>query len=420
MLILLALSAVFSGSETALFSLSRARLMSFKNSTSKAERHIAQLVDSYHLTQNFLSLGNTFVNVAIAMLGNRIIAAMALDKTLELILSICFSVFILLIFGEITPKTFGLLFAQKIAAIAATPLLWIIKIAKPVISTLDAICSLILDALGRKQPTPLSPEEYATYLDMAHVNGAFDDKEKRLLTSAINMTYKYLSYILTVIFDFFTKKHDSSAETIAARIRAEKENYYPVTPGDIDNAELILSAKRFFLLTPTERGSWINSKAVFPASFIPENAAVTQALETMNKRHASAALVTDEYGRVSGMLTREDIFAEMIGDIADEHDQPEFQITPLDQHSWRLDGMIPIHTFEEHSGIELNEELESATVNGLFSEKLGRLPVHGDTIRVGNLFFRADRISRHRATIVKAWLEPSPSTKLDSIAGEEA
>ncbi|MDD3119454.1 MAG: transporter associated domain-containing protein, partial [Victivallales bacterium] len=175
-------------------------------------------------------------------------------------------------------------------------------------------------------------------------------------------------------------------------------NYFPVIAADkdIDAADFLLLTKRFFLLTPEEQRDWFHSEAVIPTRLIPGHTGVLQALAYLVREKVSAALATDEYGRIAGMVAREDIFAEMIGDIDDEYDRPDYTVTRTGENSWSFSGMIPCYFFEETTGWKLPSELESTTINGLFAELSGRLPRPGDVIRIGRLVFRAESVTKRR------------------------
>lgn len=397
LILLIGGSAFFSGAETALFSLSRARLLSWREVRSGPRRAVTELMSSYHHTLIVLILGNMFVNVCISMTEDELIKSLTTNRILAEILSVFLAVFLLLIFGEVTPKTVALVHAEKLALKLAWPVWGLRWLLMPFIVFVNACFSVILNLLGRRKSEPLSHEEYSAFLETSFSGGAFSEAEQELLESALRINEKHINDVMTGRVDILCVHKEATAEEIAALIRRVRQGYFPVVAKDIDDADFILSSKRFFMLTPEERRDWATSDAVFPTLFVPEQAGVLQAVGNMNQVNAPAALVPDEYGRIAGMVTREDVFAEIIGDIDDEYDLPDYSYVRTGEDSWRFSGMIPCFLFEELTGWLLPEELESTTVNGLFSELLGRLPVRGDEITVDNLLFCAENISKHRA-----------------------
>lgn len=418
LLFLVLLSATFSGSETALFSLSRARLLKFKTSASRAERCASELMESYHYTLTTISMSNMLVNVGAAMIADEIIRTITPNPLAASIISVFFAVFILLIFGEVTPKTIALLHNQSISLKVSRPLWMMCKILFPLVWFINKCFAIILDLMGRRKSFPLTPEEYSAFLDTAGLSGAFAEHERRLLESALLMSEKQVVDAMTGRVDVVSIRKEATAATVKQIILREKKHFFPIITGDIDDADYLLSAKRFFMLPAGERKNWYNSPAAIKVQFVPENAGINLALENMNRTSVSAALVTDEYGRVSGLISKEDIFAEMIGDINDEHDEPDHTASRIDEHTWKFTGMIPVYLFEEKTGWELSEEFECSTVNGIFSEKLERLPLHGDEITIGNISLRVDKLSKHRASEILARRIDEPSLELDGIEGE--
>ena len=394
--ILVGFSAFFSGSETALFSLSRARLLAWRDAADKARQAVIELMSTYHYTLIALILGNMFVNVGISMVEDEIIQSLAVNKLLSEIISVFLAVFLLLIFGEITPKAIALAHTDRLALKLARPIRMLRFVMMPLIRFVSGCFARILDLLGRRHSEPLSPEEYAAYLSASYCGGAFSPAEKELLESALRINTKQVIDVMTGRVDILTVSRYDEAEVIGATLRRSRQSYFPVIAEDIDDADYLLLTKRFFMLTPDERRDWQHSDAVIPVRFIPEHTSVLQALAHLVREKVSAALVTDEYGRIAGLVTREDIFAEMIGDIDDEYDRPDYTATRTGDEAWSFSGMIPCYFFEETTGWKLPDELESTTVNGLFAELSGRLPRPGDTLRLDRLVFRAESVAKRR------------------------
>lgn len=406
--ILVALSAFFSGSETAMFSLSRARLLAFRDSDHATERIIYNLMSRYHYTLILLILGNMCVNVGISMVNDDVIRMVTPNQMVAEILSVIIGVVLLLALGEVTPKTIALMHAESLSHLVAGPVWLLQKLTMPFIRLVDRFCRVVLDLLGRRKSEPLSAEEYSTYLEMASMGGVFNETEKKLMLSALMLGSKSAGEVMTPRIDVATVSRTASAETVAKLIREEKRHFFPVVTMDIDDADFLLSAKDFFMLTPEERRNWATSAAVKPSLFIPEQVMLPRVLENLSRQGLSAALITDEYGRVTGMLTSEDIFSEMVGDIEDEHDEPDYSFRRTGLEAWEFDGMIPIYFFEEITGWKLPEDLPVNTVNGLFSEQLGRLPVTDDRIEVGGITFLVKQIDRRRVESFLAEKLPEP------------
>ena len=395
LLLLVALSAYFSGSETALFSLSRARLLSYQDDPSPVRKAIVKLLKSYHLTLNALILGNMFVNIGISLINNELMSKIPLSPVLINIISVLISIIILLLLGEITPKTLALLHCEKFADRAALPLLWFRKLMMPLLLGADMFFAAILDLLGRRTHKPLDTEEYASFLDLSTADGAFSPNEAKLLTNAFALAQRTVSEIMRPRIELLSLSKHLSPELAAKVLFEGNRQYVPLIDQDFEDCEFIVSVRDFFNLPAEKR--LLNSKKIgFNALFIPENASLIQALRQLGSHNVPAALVVDEFGRTSGMINIKDIYSELVGDIEFEHENPEIEVRQLSADSWRISGTLQLKVFSEITGAETPANLEIDTVNGMFCELLGRIPLLGDEIELDGFLLRADSITHHR------------------------
>ena len=184
LLIFLALSAYFSGSETALFSLSRARLLRYKDSTNRQHKAISKLMGTYSYTLIVLILCNMLVNIALTLSSDNLFHQhLELSPLYKQTITIAFAVTVLLLFGEVAPKTIALMYSHRIADNVALPVLFLRKLLFPLIWVMDKVFASILNRIGRQTPEPLNSEEYSTYIEMSVAVGAFIQSERELLES---------------------------------------------------------------------------------------------------------------------------------------------------------------------------------------------------------------------------------------------
>ena len=406
LIMLILFSALFSCSETALFSLSRARLLNYRKDRSRTRKTIIELLDSYHTTLIALILANMFVNTGIAIVNEHIMAAANLGTWTTRILSIFITVVILLVLGEVIPKTIALINADKVSDKVALPVLLIKRLLSPVVLLVEKISSFILDLIGRRKIVPLTAEEYSSYLEMAGTSGAFSRAEMQLLNTALELREKLVAEVMTGRIETCTIPRELSPEEVVKIIRREKREFFPIVKQDIDDTEHFLSARGFFLLPEEERRQWAHSSGVFSAISIPDNTSLTLALTSMRRRKIPAALTVDEYGRVSGMITSKDIYSVMVGNINGPYKTPDFDIQQLHEHTWIIDGMMPLYTFEEAFKVDIPDEFESNTLNGLFCEVIGRIPAAGDEITVFGIKMLAENVEHHCVKRMRVELLP--------------
>jgi putative hemolysin len=396
LIVLVALSAFFSGSETALFSLSRARLLSYQEDKHRICQAIVKLMKTYQKTLIALIFWNNFVNVGISITSKNLMESVsAINPVLKTVLSIFISVVLLLVFGEITPKAYALVNAEKTSSKVAFPILYLRRLLAPIIWFTSIIFSRILDFLGRKKHAALNAEEYSSYLEMSASSGAFSEKELALLEAAFKLREIESGEIMIPRIDVISVKSETSIEDLTGIIKNEKREFYPVVKNDIDDTETILSARDFFLRR-NSKSEWNTASCVFPATFIPLTTSLTRALNVMRTNNVPAALVVDEYGRTAGMLTIKDIYSSLTGDIEIVYDEPEYSIIQKEENVWIVDGLMPVFVFEDLTGVTIPEDYESNTINGLFSEEIGRMPILGDEIIIQGVNLRAEKLQRHR------------------------
>ena len=383
-ILLLAGSAFFSGAETALFSLSRARLLAWKGEKSKSRNHAADLMgDGYNRTLIVLIMGNMFMNATLAMTNDKIISRLGLGGLTETFLSIFIATVFLLVLGEMTPKSIALIFPEKTSEIVSGIVIFLRTILHPVILVLERVFALILDLLGRKESQPLSNEEYTSYLDMAQSVGAFSGEETELISNALIMHDRDVTSVMTCRVDVTTVKSTYSIDDISKLIRETRELFYPVIEDDIDDSTRLLAARDFFLLSGDERSDWLK-KATIPAIFLPENASMTQTIRFMRERRTPVTLVTDEYGGITGMVRAKEIHEELVGEMSTEFESDEERIMEAGPNSWVVVGTLSLEELEETTGVDFNDSAAS-TVNGFFGERLGRIPEKNDVVEFRGL-----------------------------------
>ncbi|MDD5598096.1 MAG: hemolysin family protein [Victivallaceae bacterium] len=401
LLVFLSLSAWFSGSETALFSLSRARLLSYKDSPERRRRAIYKLLNSYSYTLITLIFCNMLVNTALALTSDTLFhRCLNINPVYEQIITIVFAVLVLLLFGEVAPKTVALLYSHRIADAIAVPALYLRRFLFPLIWTMDKFFMVILDRMGRSKPQALNSEEYSSYIEMSVAAGAFTLPEQKLLESVFELRRLIAEELMTARVNLAPIRGNTPPPAIAERIKEKKQEFYPVITRDIDDAELLLSARDFFLMPPEERHDW-KKHSTFPAVLVPANISLTRVLETLKKEKAPAALVVDEYGRSVGMISIKDIYNQLIGEVETIYDKAEYSLEQTGSRIWKITGMIPLFELEEAFAVRIPEQYESNGLNGLFGEVLGRLPNVGDHIEIDDVRLTVKKLSHCVVTEVE-------------------
>lgn len=401
LLVFLSLSAWCSASETALFSLSRARLLSYKDSPDRRRRAIYKLLHSYSYTLITLIFSNMLVNTGLTLTSDTLFHQyLNLNPVYTQIIAIVFAVGVLLLFGEVAPKTVALLYSRRLADAVAVSVLYLCRFLFPLVWVMDKFFAVILDWMGRSRPAALNSEEYSSYIEMSVAAGAFSPSEQKLLESVFELRRLIAEELMTARVNLAPVRENTPAPAIAERIKEKKQEFYPVITKDIDDAELLLSARDFFLLSPAERQDW-KKRSTFPAVLVPANISLTRVLETLKNEKVPAALVVDEYGRSVGMISIRDIYNQLIGEVETIYDKAEYSLEQTGSRTWKITGMMPLFELEEAFAVRIPEQYESNGLNGLFGELLGRLPGVGDRIEIDGARLTVRKLSHCVVTEVE-------------------
>ena len=229
---------------------------------------------------------------------------------------------------------------------------------------------------------------------MAYSVGAFSGEETRLLTNIFSLRELNVNAVMRARIDISCIKKGMTPKRISNRMQKARELYYPVVDKDVDDAEYFISARDFYLLPDKKRNEW-EELSTFPTVFIPENTSLTKGLALMKKNLVPVALVTDEYGGITGMLKLKDIYEELIGDVNAEFEIPDWQIRKTSDKSWILNGNIPLQDIEELTDIEL-DEISANTLNGLFCEIREKIPAPGDSLVYKKINIKALKVDNNR------------------------
>lgn len=400
LLILICGSAFFSSCEMALFSLSRAKVAAYKNDPSPTKRRIYFLLDNYNRTLVSIILSNMFVNSCISMLNDTLLRDAGLSGGTATAVSAVTGIVVLLLFGEITPMTLAYIYCEPWSKVAAYPVCIMRVILFPVIYIAEKLSDLILDFLGRRDSEPLTYEEYESYIEKCAQHGAFSEEETAFLKETLAFSERNVMEVMQDRISIGFVPETASAREVEKLICRFRKVYLPVGKKTLDDADRILSAKAFFRLPPVRRSDWLHSDCVSEAFFIPEQSSVISTMRDLRKKNAPAALICDEYGGVSGLISLSGIYAALTGGLVEgEKSHP---LEPIEQddehHKWRYDGLTSFDSVLQDTGWTPDREFESSTLNGVFCELYGSLPSKDAVAEASGLRIRVLDVSGNRAS----------------------
>ena len=395
--ILIALNNILAMTEAALLSARKARLQQRLNEGDKQAGAALQLTENPNQFLSVIQIGITLIDVLTGAVAGATLAeflSKELEKfpplapyseTLGLTAVVLIITYFSIVLGELVPKRLAIQNPEKIASLAARPMLVLSKILSPVVRFLSLSTDIILRMIGARSSTepPVTEEEIHVLLDQGTQAGIFEAAEQDMVAGVFRLNDRRVYSLMTPRTEIvWLDVRDSPAE-ILAKMTEGPYSRFPVCQGNLDNVLGIVKARE--LLTRSLAGQPIQLKeCLTPALFIPETTFASRALEVFKENNKKLVLVIDEFGGVTGLLTINDVLEEIVGDI--ETSEP--QATQRQDGSWLLDGMLDVDEFKElfHLGVLPNED-DYETLGGFVMTSLGRIPNAADQFEWEGLRF---------------------------------
>ncbi len=402
--ILLVLSAFISGSEVAYFSLSPAEKHKIFKTSTKKNLYVQKNLESPEQLLATILVANNFVNVGIVILSSFIVDSIV-DFTNEPILGFIVQViiisFVILLFGEIIPKVYSTHHAMKFARFIAMPMHYTIKILRPVNSILIYSTSF-LNSRIHAYNNHISVDELSQALELTSQTELKDDSE--ILKGIVKFGNKSVAEIMRSRVDVVSVDIDSSYSKIMTLITETGFSRIPVFSDSFDNIKGILYIKD--LLPHILKGASFRWQSIIrPPFYVPETKKIDDLLEEFQKNKVHMAIVVDEYGGTSGIVTLEDILEEIVGEITDEFDEEEKFFTKISENKYLFDGKTMLNDFYKVLGLEdtVFDDVkgEADTLAGLILELKGEFPVKNDTIICKNYVFTIESVDNRRIKQIK-------------------
>lgn len=402
---LLFFSALFSASENAFFSITPARKEELTAANDEVSNAACELINHPRKLLATILIGNNFVNVAIILTSSVLFAHLfnlGSFPLLAFILQVILVTFILVMLGEVIPKVYATTQGDKMIRIMARPLLLLRNILSPAIALLEGSGRLF--GTHRYRPGKMvSSDELEAVIELTTEDNE-QPHEKNMLKGIVNFGQKAVKEIMTPRMNMMALDVETDFEQLLERINEWGYSRIPVYQENLDSITGILfikdllpkiGADKDFDWRPLQRKPF----------FVPENKKIDDLLTDFKSKKVHLAIVVDEFGGTSGLVTMEDILEEIFGEINDEFDDEEFVYTKMDEHTFVFEGKISLNDLEKITGINLDDldevRGESDTLGGLILEITGELPKIGQIVEYGRFRFHIESVDRRRIKRVK-------------------
>ncbi len=379
LIICLFLSGFFSSSETALYSISQVKAMHLSKDGSKVDKLILHMKEDSHKLLTTILIGNNLVNISASALATK----MALEYFQSNAVGIATGTmtFLVLVFGEIIPKSFAAHNNIIVARVVIFPIFWLSKIFLPLIVLLNFIPKII----GVFDKSPLITEgELITMVEVVEEDGEIKEEEKEFITNIFEFDDTSASEIMTPRADVFVIDLENKIDIKS--IIDSGFTRIPVIEGDIDNIVGIINVKNLFaefheFCIKNGSGDLDIRKIMQKPNFIPDSKKLDSVMREFKRLKNHIGVVIDEHGGMAGIVTLEDVLEEIVGEITDETDKLEPDIIKIKDGGWVVAGKVDIDELNKKTGLSIPEASDYDTFSGYVLNMIGRIPEVGEAIK---------------------------------------
>ncbi len=395
--ILIALSAFFSGVEAAYLALTAVDIKRMIDKDRRWANTVKLLKEHPHKLVITILIGNNLVNIA----ASTIAASLAM-KTFEsnaLGIATGIMTLLILIFGEITPKTLAIGHKRLVTRIAAVPLRIMGLVFYPVILVLDVFTRFLAKVFKAKMEEKVTEEEIKSVVSLGEESGTIEKEERRMINSILKFDDTEVSEIMTPRVDFFSVDSTDNVKEVTDEVFNEGRSRIPVFEDD-DIVGVLFAKDMFECIAHGKTRTKIKTIMKKPL-FIPEQKKIDELLKDFQKKKIHIAIVVDEYGSVTGLVTIEDILEEIVGEIYDESDKKEVLVKKISPNVWIINGGLRIDEVNEQLGLKLKESEDYDTISGMILKEIGEIPKVGEKIVVKKTTFIVEHADEQRITEVR-------------------
>ena len=398
LVILVGFSAFFSASETAFSSLNQIRLKSRAEDGDSSAARVLAMAEQYDKLLSTILIGNNIVNNAAASIGTILFTQMLGAERGATVSTIVLTI-IVLIFGEVTPKSLAKEMPEKVATAVSPFLVLLMALMTPLTWLFTQWKKLLGHFVHSGEADTITEGELMTMVSEAENDGELTDRESELIRSAIEFDDVEVEEILTPRVDVVAVEDDIPLEELAQTFAESGYSRLPVYHGTIDNIIGVVHEKDFYIAR-LKKATKIDDLVV-PTLYTTGSTQISQLLRTLREQHHHLAVVVDEYGGTEGIITLEDILEELVGEIWDEHDEVTEDFRKQSDGSWLVSGSASVDDLYEELDLPEEEDIDSNTVNGLVQEKTCHLPKVGDRFTLGEYDGVVTRTAKRRVTEVR-------------------
>ncbi|PRZ24964.1 gliding motility-associated protein GldE [Flavobacterium granuli] len=405
---LLFCSAVVSGAEVALFSLSQKDIDDTIQENPSKGKILSDLLQKPKKLLATLLVANNFINIGVVILfsfvGRNLFSAIS-SPVLKFVLEVIVVTFLLLLFGEVLPKVYASRNSVKFAKLIAFPISMLEKLLSPISIPMRNTTIYLHNKLG-KQKTNFSVDQLSQALELTSSEDTSSDEQK-ILEGIVSFGNTDTKQVMSPRIDIFALEITESFVEIYSKIIEKGYSRIPIYRDNIDQIEGVLFVKDLLPHIDKKNFDWVT--LIREPFFVPENKKLDNLLKDFQRMKSHLAIVVDEYGGTSGLVSLEDVIEEIVGDISDEFDNENVVYSMIDDHNYLFEGKINLKDF--YRIIDVDEDLfevkkgEAETLAGFILEILGNFPKKGQKIAYENCLFTVEAVDKKRIKQIKVTID---------------
>jgi CBS domain containing-hemolysin-like protein len=393
---MLLLSAFFSGAETALTTVNKLRIRTLADDDVKGAKTVSKLIEDPGKMLSAILIGNNVINISASALATTFVTNYFGSQWVGLVTGIL--TLLILIFGEITPKSMSTMYAERVALKVAGPILLVTKILTPVIFIINKVCIgllLLMHMDPKKKAATMTESELRTILDYSHEEGVIESEERRMITNVVDFGDSLAKDVMVPRIDMAFANVDFTYDELVEAFEKDKYTRMPVYSETRDNVIGIVNLKDVFFYKGDKEDFNIVDIIREPY-FTYEYKKTSELLIEMRRNSISLSIVLDEYGATAGLITIEDLLEEIVGEIRDEYDyDEEDSIKAVSENEYIVDGYTKLDDINETLGLDIESD-EYDSIAGHIIYLLDHLPEEGESVTEHNIVFTVAKVDKNR------------------------
>ena len=397
-IILLLLSAFFSSAETAFTMVNKIKIRSLIEDGNKRAITVGKIIDNSGKMLSAILIGNNIVNISASALMTSLTIRLWGSYATGIATGVM--TVLVLIFGEITPKTTATIYAEKFALVYAPVVYFIMFIFTPVIFIIDKLSGVILKLIhvdANNKHNKITEEELRTFVQVSHEDGVIESNEKKIINNLFDFGDTEAKDVMIPRIDMTLADVNTGYDDIIELFRETKYTRIPIYEGNPDNVIGILNIKDLILSQHND----FNIRSIMRKPFFTyEHKNTSELFNVMQRSSHSISIVLDEYGSTAGMITTEDLLEEIVGEIRDEYDTDETDpFIKVGHYSYLVDGSYKLDDLNDSLNLKFTSQ-DNDSIGGFIIEKLDRFPDIGEQFDIDNVHFKIERASSNRIELV--------------------